>query len=142
MFTPVNLFKNNPDDKTQQRPIEAVKHTITANGSLIKTLSTVSTWPEHRKGDCSFGRQGDTQRGDTKLYDRRLGPLQRWFSTAVGENPRFPKQTTQIPEASGNRCEVLSYLFRKKSMNLKLISGEFHKMQCFKIKKGRRKFKK
>ena len=60
LFTPVNLFKNNPDDKNQQRPIEAVKHTITANGSLIKTLSTVSTWPEHKKRDCSYGKQGVT----------------------------------------------------------------------------------
>ena len=30
---------------------------IKVNGSLIKTPSTGSTWPGHKKNDCSFGRQ-------------------------------------------------------------------------------------
>ena len=119
LFTLVNLFKNNPDDKNQQRPIEAVKHIITANASLIKTLSTVSTWPEHKKGDCSHGKQGVTPClftikcwpiASKKWYAReetqicmtdspRLGPLQRWFSTAVGENPRFPLTDNPNPRS-------------------------------------------
>ena len=61
---------------------------------------------------------------------------------AVGNRKRskakVPQQTTQTPEASGNRCEVLSNFLRLNSMILKLISElkEFHKMQYLEMKKG------
>ena len=115
LFTAVNLFGDNPDDKTQQRPIEAVKHTITANGSLIRTLSTVSTWPEHKKGDCSFGRQGDTQRGDTKLYDRlsTSRPAPKMVLNRCRRKPKVPQTDNPNPRS-----------FRKPLRGIELLVAE------------------
>ena len=64
------------------------------------------------------------------------GDTERLRETAGGANPRYSNREPISPEASGNLCEVLSYLLRKKSLNLKLISElkGFQKMQYLKIK--------
>ena len=66
-----------------------------------------------------------------------------WKSRQQRSNPKVTQQITKTPEASGNRCEVLSYLLREKSMNSKLISElkELHMVQYWNFKKRWPKFK-
>ena len=55
-------------------------------------------------------------REETKLCmtdSPRLGPLQRWFSTAVGENPRFPLIDNPNPRS-----------FRKPLRGIELLVAE------------------
>ena len=61
------------------------KCTTTLNGSLTRMPSTGSTWPGHKRKDCSFGRQGlkvpadciekvVSQGGDKTLFQRPSTP--------------------------------------------------------------------
>ena len=125
--------------------------TATASGSLIRTPSTGSTWPGHKKRDCSFGRQRShaiivhdslPADGIEKMVSQKEQPnfiSETLHASAHSEDSSQRcleiKAAAEATSSSKTHCQAQGNLSRKK-IHSKLISEfkEFHKIQYLKTK--------
>ena len=69
------------------------KFSIMANRSLIRTPLAGSTWPGHKKRDCSFGRQGLTP---------LMFTIQWW---PIASNKWYPREEIQLETRDSPRLD-------------------------------------